>query len=508
MILQLESVTKTFGDLTAVDRVSLSVQGGEVLALLGENGAGKSTLMKVTCGLYAADAGSIAIDDVVAKINSPKEAVDHGICMVQQSFMLVPELSVHENVALGGYLSTSGVINTRIECEKLRKLAAQYNLNVDPYAMVWQLSVGEQQRVEILKTLVRNVRILIFDEPTAVLAPPEVAELYKIIETLKENGVAVIFISHKLKEVMSVSDRIVVMRRGKVTGEIPIRDATPEKLAEMMIGRPIRSARHPSEWEAKRPLLKVESVTCRDDKGIAVLDNLSLCVNSGEIVGIAGVDGNGQRELSECIAGIRRIESGKIQIDQYAVEGPVTDLRILGFIPEDSSQSGLVLDYTVAENMILKQTNNNRFKTWGLFSRKKIAGYAQSLIDRFKIRVGNPDVLARNLSGGLRQLVMIAREVSESPGLIVAAQPTRGLDVGVIELIRDILWKQRDEGKAILLISTELDDLLSMSDRVLVIFKGAIMGEVAPGGDCVNLIGRMMMGETLSHLKSRTELCS
>jgi simple sugar transport system ATP-binding protein len=368
---------------------------------------------------------------------------------------------------------------------------------VDPDLEVWQLSVGEKQRLEILKCLIQGAKILILDEPTAVLAPTEIKGLYEIIKALVSDGISVIFISHKLDEVMEIADDISILRDGKLVGTVKADEITSDQLAKMMIGRSVLNVRKPTKSEKQPAALIVDNITCRGDRGPNALNGISFEVNAGEIVGIAGVDGNGQTELAECIAGIREWTSGSIIVGERLKRYEKLDRSVFGFIPEDSAKSGLVLDFSISENLILNKYNSREFSKFGWMHSRKISEFADRIINKYKIRIRNKEIPARVLSGGLRQLVMIAREMNSDPSIFLASQPTRGLDVGVIEVIHNLLWELRDRGAAIILISTELNDLLTMSDRLLVISRGRILGEI---NDCDNpdivKIGQWMMGNS------------
>lgn len=493
-LLRMDRITKRFGSLVADDEVTLDVRAGEIHALLGENGAGKSTLMKILYGIHQPDAGRILMNGAEIRIASPHEAVSHGIGMVHQQFMLVPNLTAIENVVLG----MDGERPTRLSLSTARRrlleLANEYELQVDPDVAVWKLSVGEQQRLEILKALFRGARLLVLDEPTAVLAPSEVGGLFRVIRHLSSEGRGVVFISHKLSEVTEVSDRVTVLRLGRVTGTLPTKEASAQELATMMVGREISLDRVSPPVAGREPVLVMEKVACRTDRDTPGLIDVDLTVRAGEIVGIAGVDGNGQRELVECVAGLRRLMSGSVTIRG---ESPVGILRrggLLGLVPEDRNSQGLVGDFDIAENLVLRSYSRAPFTRRGFLSWARIRENAVRQIAAFDIRCPGPDAPVKTLSGGNQQKVIIARETADEPALLVAAQPTRGLDVGAVESVLSILRRQRDRGAAVLFVSTELSELLAVSDRIVVMHGGEVIGETAPDATRLREIGEMMMG--------------
>jgi general nucleoside transport system ATP-binding protein len=494
VLLQMEHITKRFGTLVADDNVSFSVRRGEIHALLGENGAGKSTLMKVLYGLMQPDAGEIWLEGRPVAIHSPHDAVGFGIGMVHQRFMLVPNLTAVENVVLGMRQPRSPLLGISEARERLIELARDYHLEVDPDTAVWQLSVGMQQRLEILKALYRGAQLLVLDEPTAVLAPSEVSHLFRIMRQLVSEGRGIVFISHKLSEVREVSDRITVLRAGRVTGSLPASEATASRLSEMMVGREVSLDRVAPPVEGTEVVLTIDQVSCFNDRGTPALRDVSLSVRAGEIVGIAGVDGNGQRELVECIAGLRDFTSGSITIDGEVPDDILNKPTLFGFIPEDRHREGLVEDFTVAENVVLKAYSRPPFTERGVLRWPAIHEHARHQIDTYEIRTPGPETRARSLSGGNQQKIVIARETQDEPRLLVAAQPTRGLDVGAVEGMLALLRAQRDRGAAILFISTELPELLAVSDRIAVLHGGEVIGEVLPTPEFVDQIGQMMMG--------------
>ena len=494
LLLEMRNITKRFGRLVADDDVSFAVRRGEIHALLGENGAGKSTLMKVLYGLVGPDAGEIWIDGAMASVHSPHDAVELGIGMVHQRFMLVPNLSAVENVVLGMRQARAPLLDIGAARRRLVELIEEYQLYIEPDVPVWQLPVGMQQRLEILKALFRGAKLLVLDEPTAVLAPSEVQHLFRIMRTLVSEGRGIVFISHKLSEVRDISDRITVLRAGRVTGTLPVAEATPSRLSQMMLGREVTLERRSPPVAGGDPVLEVERLECLTDRGTPALRGISFTIRAGEIVGIAGVDGNGQRELIECIAGLRDAVSGIITIDGQQPGEILTRPDLFGFIPEDRHREGLVEDFSIAENIVLKSYSRAPFSKRGVLRWSAIESHAAEQIDRYGIRAAGPSARARSLSGGNQQKVVIARETQEQPRLLIAAQPTRGLDVGAVEAVLTLLLQQRDRGAAILFISTELPELLAVSDRIAVLHGGEVVGEVPPTAEYVDQIGQMMMG--------------
>ena len=497
-VLRMEGITKRFANVVANEDVSIDIRSGEIHALLGENGAGKSTLMKILYGLHQPDEGRIYIDGELVRIRSALDSVKYGIGMVHQNFMLVPALTSLENVLLGLPQIRPPFLDLNSVRARLEKLKSEYQLTVDFDTPVWQLSVGDQQRLEILKTLFRNVRVLVLDEPTAVLAPAEVDQFFRIIRRLASEGLAIVFISHKLKEVKEISDRITVLRKGRVVGTLPTADGEPRQLAHMMIGKAIIMDRKEPPRKGTYPILALNSVSCRNDQGTQALRDVSMTVCKGEIVGIAGVDGNGQRELAECIGGLRKTTSGNITIQGSAVQGVICDPGLLGFIPEDRRHKGLIMDFNIAENLILKTHTKSPYSKRGFLNWAGIREHGRQIIRRFNIKAHDPMIEVRHLSGGNQQRVVVARETEGEPSLLVCAQATRGLDIGAVEAVHDLLRQQKQRGAAVLFISTELSEILSLSDRILVMHKGEVMGESVPHPQFVGQIGEMMMGRNLS----------
>lgn len=492
---EMRSITKRFPGVLANDDVTFSAQPGEVHALLGENGAGKSTLMNILCGLYRPDSGAILVNGRPVEFHSPRDAIHAGVGMVHQHFMLVPSQTVAENVILG--LQDVGFVLQTDEIErKVEAIGAEFGLPVDPRAKVWQLSVGEQQRVEIIKLLYRGAQILILDEPTAVLTPQETQAFFQTLRGMTAAGKTIILISHKLDEVLSIADRITVLRNGKHVATVENRGMTKPQLAGLMVGREVlfRIDKPPAQVGEVR--LTLDAVEARNDKGIAALRSLSLRVHSGEIVGIAGVAGNGQRELAEVICGLRPTQNGCVHISSLTVTNapPIVMIEAgIAYVPEDRSATGSAPNLSIAENLALKSyRQRGRF----FLSRRAMRDQAEELIHRFNIATPSPETPARLLSGGNLQKVILAREIAQKPLVIVAAYPTRGLDVGATENVRRILIEERNQGAAILLISEDLDEIFALADRIAVLFEGRIMGEVDAGSATLEEVGLMMAGAT------------
>jgi len=482
-LLELKGITKRFPGVVANDHVDFELVKGEVHALLGENGAGKSTLMNILYGLYHPDEGEVRLNGQHVAIDSPRAAIDLGIGMVHQHFMLIPVMSVAENIVLGVEPHTGPFLDIDGAEKRVHELSERFGLAVRPNARIESISVGMQQRVEILKALYRGAEILILDEPTAVLTPQEAEELFEIIRSLQAEGKSIVFISHKLGEVLAIADRITVLRRGKAIETVPREGATEEGLARLMVGREVLLRVEKTAAEPGEPLLTVEDLRVLDERKLEAVRGISLEVRSGEIVGIAGVDGNGQSELVEAITGLRRPESGRIVAagEDITNENARDSLEAgIGHIPEDRQRRGLVLDFSLAENIALKDYCEEPDSKWGWLFPKRLLARAKLLLTEFDVRGGGPKTLAGSLSGGNQQKVVVAREVSRDPRILVAAQPTRGLDVGAIEFVHRRLVAERDEGRAILLVSFELDEILSLSDRILVVYEGEVVGEYSP----------------------------
>jgi simple sugar transport system ATP-binding protein len=497
LVLEMRGIRKEFPGVVANDDVSLQVRRGEVHGLLGENGAGKSTLMNILYGLYHPDAGEIRLNGKPVSFGSASDAIDAGIGMVHQHFMLIPVMTVAENVVLGTEPVKDGVILDEAAAERrVADMAKTFNFAVEPGALVEDIGVGQQQRVEIMKALYRNADILILDEPTAVLTPQEASDLFEILRTLQREGISIVFITHKLKEILAIADRITVLRRGKTIETVPREGATEQSLARAMVGREVLLRVDKPPAQTGEVLLSVQDLHVRDDRGIEKVRGISLDVRAGEIVGIAGVDGNGQTELIEALTGLRRAESGRIEVGgrelHHASPREVLDAG-LGHIPEDRQRLGLVLEFSLAENVALHDYSTPPDSKWGWLFPGRLVERAKRLIKEFDVRGGGPFTPAGALSGGNQQKLVAAREISRDPKALIAAQPTRGLDVGAIEYLHRRLVTERDEGRAILLVSLELDEILSLSDRILVIYEGEIVGEHA-GAVSEEQIGFEMVG--------------
>lgn len=497
-MLEMRGITKRFPGVVANDAVDLSVLPGQVHTLLGENGAGKSTLMKILYGLHQPDEGTVHMHGEEIKISSPTDAIARGIGMIHQHFMLVPTLTVAENVALGlggrRGLSDMGPVK-----DKLADVSERYGLHVDPDAYIWQLAVGERQRAEILKALYRDAQVLVLDEPTAVLTPPEVDDLFATLRQLTDDGRGLVFISHKLHEVMALSDEITVLRNGKVSGHTRPSEASRESLAEMMVGRPVELTRNVTDQEPGPSQLVIDDLDVMGDRGQLAVKNLSIDVHSGEVVGVAGVSGNGQRELAEAIFGLRPIVKGGVEIVGNRTSTPSpSDVRAMGlaFVPEERMVHGAIGDFTVAENLMLCDYNQPPFARRGLLNRTKIGERCRELIGNYRVKTPDQDTPTRNLSGGNIQKVVIAREFSSDANAFVIAQPTRGVDIGAAEYIHERLLQKRADGAAILLISEDLDEVMQLSDRIIVLLEGEIMGEVARADFDISAIGLLMSGVT------------
>jgi simple sugar transport system ATP-binding protein len=488
----LERITKRFPGVLANDAVDLELRTGQVHALIGENGAGKSTLMRVLYGMYPAEEGRIVVRGSEVRIASPRDAIALGIGMVHQHFVLVDPFTVTENIILGD--ENEAVLDMSEAERRVAELAESYGFVVDPGRPVEELSVGEEQRVEILKALYRGVEILILDEPTAVLTPGETKELFGNLRKLREAGKSIVFISHKLDEVLEIADRITVLRRGKVVGETRPSDTSKAALAEMMVGRPVLFRLDKPEVEAGEPVLRVQDLT-----GEGKLNGISLEVRAGEILGVAGVEGNGQRELAEALIGLRKTESGTISLEGTDVTGHVVeDVRNAGvaYIPEDRHEQGLVLDMTLWENSVLGRHDDAEFSgRFGVLFIKKIKDLAQRLVTLFDVRTRSIEVNASTLSGGNQQKLILARELETDPKLLIASQPTRGLDVGAIEFVWKQILEQKAAGRAVLLISAELDEIYALSDRIVTLYEGRITGEFSPDAAPED-IGVGMLGGT------------
>jgi general nucleoside transport system ATP-binding protein len=482
-LLELKGITKRFPGVVANDGVDFELARGEVHALLGENGAGKSTLMNILYGLYHPDEGEIRLNGEPVRIGSPREAIDRGIGMVHQHFMLIPVMTVAENIVLATEPTKGPFLDLDEAEDRVRDISTRFGLAVRPQARIESISVGQQQRVEILKALYRGAEILILDEPTAVLTPQEAQELFAIIRSLQAEGKSIIFISHKLGEVLEIADRITVLRRGKTIDTLLREGATEEGLAKLMVGREVLLRVEKQAAQPGETLLMVENLEVLDERGLEAVRGVSLEVKAGEIVGVAGVDGNGQTELIDALSGLRRPSAGRIVIAGEDVTNAgcrdCLDAGV-GHIPEDRQLRGLVLDFSLAENLALHDYREEPDSKWGWLFPRRLVARAVRLLKEFDVRGGGPQTPAASLSGGNQQKVVVAREVSRNPRVLIAAQPTRGLDVGAIEFVHRRLVEERDEGRAILLVSFELDEILSLSDRILVIYEGRIVAHYAP----------------------------
>ena len=489
-------IVKRFPGVLANDRVCLDVNAGEVVALLGENGAGKSTLMRQLYGLYRPDEGEILIDGKQQVFRSPADAIKAGIGMIHQHFMLVTTLTVAQNVALGLRSTREPLLDLEKVSTRINELSQIYGLKVDPSAYIWQLSVGEQQRVEIIKALYRGASLIILDEPTAVLTPQEVDDLFITLRRMVGEGHALIFISHKLHEVMAISDRVTVLRDGQVIGTRITKDVSRDELVRMMVGREVRPLASQA-LKAGPARLKIVELRTMGDRGAEALRGVDLEIRSGEILGLAGVSGNGQRELAECLAGLRKVTHGSIFIDEQEMTSGSLESRIQAgqaYIPEERMRDGAIRDFSVEENVFLHEHASPEY-TRGIFlDLKKMAAHAQDLITQFAVKTPGLDTPIKNLSGGNIQKLILARELSRRPKVLIAAQPTRGVDIGATEYIHKRLFEQREIGTAILLISEDLDEIRTLSDRIAVIYEGRIMGIVARGQASVEEIGLMMAG--------------
>ncbi|WP_313567450.1 ABC transporter ATP-binding protein [Acetoanaerobium noterae] len=494
----MKSITKKFGDFIANDNIDLTVHRGEVHALLGENGAGKSTLMNILYGLYTPTDGKIFIEGKEAVIDNPNKAIALGIGMVHQHFMLVPPFTVAENIILGMEpMKTFKQVDMDKAISDVKAISEKYGLYVDPKARIMDITVGMQQRVEILKALYRGAEILILDEPTAVLTPQEIKELIEIIRNLTKEGKTIILITHKLKEIKEAADYCTIIRRGKRIDTVDVSQTDENQLASMMVGREVTFKVDKNDAIYGDTVLKIEDLKAKDNRGLFALNGLNLEVRRGEILGIAGVDGNGQSELVEVITGLKKAESGSVMINGKEIVNTsprnIMDSGISN-IPEDRQKHGLVLDFTVSENMILQNYKKERFSKNGRLLDSNIRQFADELINKFDVRPQNNALKARALSGGNQQKVIIAREVTNDPDLLIATQPTRGLDVGAIEFVHKSLIEQRDKGKGVLLVSFELDEIMSVSDRIAVIYEGKIVGIVDAKDANENQLGLMMAG--------------
>jgi general nucleoside transport system ATP-binding protein len=498
-VLEMRHITKRFPGIVANDDVGFDLREGEVHALLGENGAGKSTLMNILYGLYHPDEGEILIKGSPVRLGSPSAAIEAGVGMVHQHFMLIPVMTVAENIVLAEEPTREGVLLDMGEAERrVQEISDRYGLAVNPGARIMDITVGQQQRVEILKALYREADILVLDEPTAVLTPQEAQDLFEVVRQLTARGKSIVFISHKLNEVLEVADRITVLRRGKLIETLPAQGATEESLARLMVGREVllRVAKTPAQ--PSDTLLEISDLSVYDDRGIEKVRGVTFGVRAGEIVGLAGIDGNGQTELIDAITGLRGVTSGIVSVDGENVTGASAHGHLdagIGHIPEDRQRRGLVLEYSIAENIALHDYRSPPASRLGWLFPRRLVERARTLIRNFDVRGGGPNTRAGGLSGGNQQKVVLAREIERDPKVLIAAQPTRGLDVGAIEFVHRRLIEERDEGRAILLVSLELEEVLSLSDRILVMYEGEIVGEFPPSASEEEL-GYAMTGGT------------
>jgi simple sugar transport system ATP-binding protein len=504
LVVTMHGVVKRFPGVLANDHADFELRRGEIHALLGENGAGKSTLMNVLAGLYQADAGIIKVNHKEVSFHSPKDAIRAGIGMIHQHFMLVPSQTVTENILLG--MDEPRIrMNLNQFDQKIADLGKHFGMEVDPKAKIWQLSVGEQQRVEILKMLYRGAQVLIMDEPTAVLAPQETEVLFKTLRAMVAEGKSVIFISHKLQEVMAIADRVTVLRKGKVTATgVPTQGSTRQELARLMVGRDVVFQMEKNAQEAGEVVLKVEDICAENDKGLQAVRGISFEIRQGEIYGLAGVAGNGQRELSQMISGLRKCTKGKILLNGVEITNHPTQYAIqrgLAYVPEDRTHVGSSPNLSVTDNVIMKNYRKEPISHGWMLDIPAAQHFAKGLKEAYNIVVPTIDTPVRLLSGGNLQRVILAREISGRPALLVAVQPTRGLDVGAIEGVHKLLLAQREAGAAILLISEELEELLSLSDRVAVIYEGRLMGEVTDPD--METVGQMMTGTPLDQIEAQ-----
>ena len=486
MSLQLEmnNIIKKYPGVLACNDISIKIQSGKILGLIGENGAGKSTMMNILYGMTSKDSGTIKLDGKEIDIKNPSEALRYGIGMVHQHFMLMPNLTVLQNIILGSIPTNKGFIDEKKAKNDITKIMKEYNLIVNLDEKIYRLSVGEKQRVEILKALFLKVNILILDEPTAVLTPTETDKLLSVLKMLKNQGIAIVFITHKLKEVLKITDYIVVMRKGEMTGNIETKDADLEQLSKMMVGRLVSSNLERKEYNPQNVILEVNNLSCNNNRGLTALKNISFSIKRNEIVGIAGVEGNGQTELIEVLSGLRKSTSGEINYNHKDISDlSVRRRRELGVshIPEDRLKVGTSKNLSIMDNIISNCFYQKRFSKWNILKKNEIKEYAESIKVKYDVKVPDTSYSLSTLSGGNMQKVVIGRELDQNPNLILAAQPTRGVDIGAIESIHRNLLKERDSDKAILLVSAELDEIFELSDRILVMYEGEIVGEFKKG---------------------------
>lgn len=506
-VIEMRNITKTFGTFTANHQINLQVKKGEIHALLGENGAGKSTLMNMLSGILEPTSGEILLNGKEETISSPTVANKLGIGMVHQHFMLVDAFTVTENIILGSEKTRFGLLNKKEARREIEEVSKRYGLSVNPDALVGDISVGMQQRVEILKTLYRGAEVLIFDEPTAVLTPQEIEELMTIMKELVKEGKSIILITHKLDEIKAVADRCTVIRRGEGIGTVNVKEVTSQQLADMMVGRAVSFKTVKKPANPQEVVLDIKNLVVKENRGVVAVKNLSLEVHAGEVLGIAGIDGNGQSELLQALTGLRKVESGSIHLNRDEITHlkprKITEAGV-GHVPEDRHKYGLVLDMSLAENIALQTYYQEPYSKMGILNYGEINEHARELIQEFDVRTVNELVPARSLSGGNQQKAIIAREADRDPDLLIVANPTRGLDVGAIEFIHKRLIEQRDKMKAVLLVSFELEEILNVSDRIAVIHAGEIVGIVDPTQTSEKELGLLMAGYSLE--EARKEL--
>ncbi|GGU08292.1 ABC transporter ATP-binding protein [Nocardioides albus] len=504
MRLALRDITKRFGSLVANDHISLTVEPGEIHCLLGENGAGKSTLMNVLYGLYQADEGEILIDDEPQRFKGPGDAMAAGIGMVHQHFMLIPVFTVAENVMLGHEATGfAGKLDLDAARKLVQEISERFGFQVDPDALVEDLPVGVQQRVEIIKALSRHAEVLVFDEPTAVLTPQETDELMAIMRQLKESGTGIVFITHKLREVREVADRITVIRRGTVVGEASPQASNAE-LAALMVGRPVELKVHKEPAQPGERALVISDLVVADEDGHVHVDGVSFHIDAGEILAVAGVQGNGQTELTEAMVGLAPHVEGSIKLDGREIVGRSVRKALeagIGFIPEDRQVDGLVSNFTIAENLMLNRSYDKPFVSGGSLNLKKLDTFAKEKLAEYDVRAPGVSTLAGQLSGGNQQKVVVARELSRDLRLLVASQPTRGVDVGSIEFIHKQIVAARDSGVPVLVVSSELDEIAALADRIMVLYRGRVVG-IVPADTSRDTLGLMMAGETPEGIES------
>jgi len=494
---QMSGITKRFLDVTACNDISFSLYPGEICALLGENGAGKTTLMNILFGYYTCDAGDIFIKGQKVSLGSPRDAIACGVGMIHQHFALVPSQTVLENVIIGADSGKGFFLDLKSARRELLELQQRFGLRIEPDARIWTLSMGEQQKVEILKALYRDVDILIMDEPTAVLAPAETEELFKTLKTLAREGRSVVFISHKLNEVMDICNRIVVLRAGRVVAQRNAAETNARELANLMVGRELLENIDKRDIEPGPPVLTIENLSALNDKQISALKNLNLCVRRNEILGMAGISGNGQRELAEILFGLRNPTAGMVRVNGSPLKfgSPPSAIRLqMGRIPEDRIDTGLMMDLSVEENLILESHTAGEFQRYGLIKSARVRQFSDDMIAAYGIKTAGRDAVAKSLSGGNLQKIMLARELAGQPAVIVAAQPTRGLDVGAMEYIHQRILQERERGAGVLLISEDLDEVFNLSDRIVVLYEGEVMGETSRRDASREQVGLWMSG--------------